>query len=73
MGATCYMNATLQCLANIKPITNYFLDPNNYSYLYVYENKKYCLLTLNYIQVLIGLYCVITQEMGLIPQTISKK
>jgi len=25
VGATCYMNATLQCLANIKPITEYLL------------------------------------------------
>ena len=25
VGATCYMNATLQCLANIKPITDYLL------------------------------------------------
>ena len=26
VGATCYMNATLQCLANIKPITDYLLN-----------------------------------------------
>ena len=49
------MNATLQCLANIKPITNYFLNPDKYSYLY--SNFEICLLTLEYIQVLIGLFC----------------
>ena len=54
VGATCYMNATLQCLANIKPITHYLLDPNNYSDLY--SNESLCRLTLSYSQVLIGLY-----------------
>jgi ubiquitin C-terminal hydrolase len=29
VGATCYMNATLQCLANIKPLTEYFLQKKN--------------------------------------------
>ena len=24
IGATCYMNATLQCLSNIKPLTEFF-------------------------------------------------
>ena len=55
VGATCYMNATLQCLANIKPVTKYLLDPNNYCFLY--NNLHLCLLTMEYIQVLIGLYC----------------
>ena len=55
VGATCYMNATLQCLANIKPITSYLLDENKY--IYLYDNVEYCLLTMEYIQVLIGLYC----------------
>ena len=26
IGQTCYMNATIQCLSNLKPITNYFLS-----------------------------------------------
>ena len=26
IGATCYMNSTLQCLSNTKPLTNYFLN-----------------------------------------------
>ena len=55
VGATCYMNATLQCLANIKPLTDYLLDPNKYVKLY--ENIRLCLLTLKYAQVLIGLFC----------------
>ena len=55
VGATCYMNATLQSLANIKPMTQYLIDSNNYSYLYL--NESLCPLTLSYSQVLIGLYC----------------
>ncbi len=26
IGATCYMNATLQCLSNTKPLTEFFLN-----------------------------------------------
>ena len=55
VGATCYMNATLQCLANIKPITDYLLNPGKYDYLY--KNMSMCVLTLKYTQVLIGLFC----------------
>ena len=55
VGATCYMNATLQCLANIKPITDYLLNINKYSTLF--ENKEICPMTLQYAQVLIGLFC----------------
>ena len=55
VGATCYMNATLQCLANIKQITNYLLNKNNYKIFY--KNYEKCKLTLKYIQVLIGLFC----------------
>ena len=29
VGATCYMNATLQCMAHIKRVTYYFLNPEN--------------------------------------------
>ena len=54
VGATCYMNATLQCLANIKPVTDYLLNANNYSDLFF--NEKLCPLTLGYTQVLIGLF-----------------
>ena len=54
VGATCYMNATLQCLANIKPITYYLLNQKNYEFLY--KNNDLCKLTLQYIQVLIGLF-----------------
>jgi len=55
VGATCYMNATLQCLANIKPITDYLLNNKNYKFLY--ENGILCNMTLHYTQVLIGLFC----------------
>ena len=55
VGATCYMNATLQNLANIKPITEYLLNYENYKFLC--QNVNLCLLTLKYTQVLIGLFC----------------
>ena len=31
IGATCFMNATLQCLSQTKGLTNYFLKEGNYS------------------------------------------
>ena len=52
VGATCYMNATLQCLGNIKPVTDFLLKKNNY--IDLYENRALCPLTLSYTQVLIG-------------------
>jgi hypothetical protein len=55
VGATCYMNATLQCLANIKPITDYLLNKKNYKFLY--DNGILCHMTLQYTQVLLGLFC----------------
>ena len=55
VGATCYMNATLQCLANIKPITDYLLNKKNYEFLY--KNGILCNMTLHYSQVLLGLFC----------------
>ena len=55
VGAPCYMNATLLCLANIKEVTRYLLDPNIYCYLY--DNNSICPITLEYTQVLLGLYC----------------
>ena len=55
VGATCYMNATLQCLVNIKPITEYLLNKEKYTYLF--NNADICMLTLKYTQVLIGLFC----------------
>ena len=46
IGATCYMNSTLQCLSNIKQLTNYFLiyhnifieDKSFYDMTYEYSN-----------------------------------
>ena len=38
IGATCYMNATLQCLSNTKSLNNYFL--NKYIYNKNAENKR---------------------------------
>ena len=55
VGATCYMNATIQCLANIRPVTESLLKPNKYKE--IYNNPDLCRLTLEYCQVLIGLFC----------------
>ena len=55
VGATCYMNATLQCLANIKPVTDYLINYDKYKKIFAY--KKSCPLTIQYCQVLLGLFC----------------
>ena len=55
VGATCYMNATLQCLANIRPITEALLKQKKYND--IYNNSNICRLTIEYCQVLIGLFC----------------
>ena len=70
VGATCYMNATLQCLANIKPVTDYFLRKDKY--LFLYQNANLCNLTLNYIQVLIGLFCNESNARSYCPEEFKK-
>ena len=30
IGATCYMNATLECFINVDPLTRYLLTESNY-------------------------------------------
>ena len=56
VGSFSYMNSILQCLANIKPITEYLLNANKYTE--IYNNVALlCPLTLQYCQVLIGLFC----------------
>jgi ubiquitin C-terminal hydrolase len=55
VGATCYMNATLQCLANLKLITNNLLNEDIYNFLI--KNKDICRMTYEYTKVLIGLFC----------------
>jgi len=70
VGATCYMNAILQCLVNIKPITDYLLNKEHYSYLF--KNFDLCRLTLQYIQVLIGLYCNESQKDSYSPDEFKK-
>ena len=56
------MNSILQCLVNIKPITDNLLgldDINGISKYYetVYKNATLCPLTLQYYQILFGLFC----------------
>ena len=45
IGATCFMNATLQCLSQTKNLTNYFLKKNNQNKIYEKQNQ-----TLNELQ-----------------------
>ena len=39
IGATCYMNATLQCLSHTLKLTNYFLNPKNEEVITLPKNK----------------------------------
>ena len=54
VGATCYMNATLQCLAHVKNLTNYLLKPEKIQKIQknILRNK----LTSAYLNVLINLW-----------------
>ena len=54
----CYTNVTFQFFANKNQITEYLLNQNNYDFLY--QNYDICKLTLQYIQVFIGLFCSVS-------------
>ena len=53
IGATCYMNATLQCLVNIKELTNYLMIPSNY--YNIMENGLKCEI--------LNCYCFLLKEL----------
>jgi ubiquitin C-terminal hydrolase len=55
IGATCYMNATLQCLVNINEFTKYLLNKDNFSF--IIENIEKCELLSSYCQLLLKLCC----------------
>ena len=55
IGATCYMNATLQCLVNIKQFTNYLLNKNNFTY--IRQKKDICEILISYCRLLYKLCC----------------
>ena len=44
IGATCYMNSTLQCLSNTKPLTNYFLKSYKEDKRKIMANEYYKLI-----------------------------
>ena len=54
IGATCYMNATLQCLANVKNLTKHLLKPENIRK--IQNNTLRNKLTDAYLNVLINLW-----------------
>ena len=55
IGATCYMNATLQCMVNIKEFTNYLLNKNNLTH--ILDNINNCELLGSYCKLLEKLCC----------------
>ena len=55
IGATCYMNSTLQCLVNIKDFTNYLLNNDNFTH--ILKNIDNCELLGSYCKLLSKLCC----------------
>ena len=53
IGATCYMNATLQCLVNLKQFTIYLLNKNNF--FYILQKLDVCEI--------IGTYCKLLEKL----------
>ena len=53
VGATCYMNATIQCLAHVERLTKYLLANENIQN--ILSNKNKYMLTNSYIEVLMNL------------------
>ena len=60
IGATCYMNATLQCFINIDLLTRYLLNESNYKL--ITDNNNSCELTSSYCEVLMNVCCNIEIE-----------
>ena len=58
VGATCYMNATLQCFINVDSLTRYLLTESNYNNIINNINK--CELTSSYCELLVNV-CVMTK------------
>ncbi len=55
IGATCYMNATLQCLINIDALTRFLLNKDNYSE--ITNDLNLCELTSCYSELLFNVCC----------------
>lgn len=55
VGATCYMNATLQCFINVDDLTRYLLNENNYNNIINNINKYE--LTSAYCELLANICC----------------
>ena len=55
VGATCYMNATLQCFINTDMLTRYLLTEKNYNN--IINNRNVCELTSCYCELLLNVCC----------------
>ena len=55
VGATCYMNATLQCFINNNMLTNYLLIESNYKK--IVKQSNICELTSSYCELLMNVCC----------------
>ena len=53
IGATCYMNAILQCLVNIKQLTKYLL--NNHNFFFIIDNADKCEI--------LSCYCILLEKL----------
>ena len=53
IGATCYMNATIQCFVNLKQFTSYLLNKNNF--FYILQKIDICEV--------LGTYCRLLQKL----------
>jgi len=52
IGATCFMNSTLQCLSQTKPLTNYFIINKEKIKNIILENKNECQLSPVYLELI---------------------
>ena len=66
VGATCYMNATLQCLAHIKRVSDHILNYKKNGKFKDDKNKKYRLSSA-YADVLEGIWCPKNNERSYAP------
>jgi ubiquitin C-terminal hydrolase len=76
IGATCYMNATLQCFINNDILTSYLLTESNYKKI-IKNGSNLCELTSKYCELLMNVCCNVDVKNYFIPrkfkEVISRK